>query len=563
VPVWNFVRRSVYQDSVTLMRLTHDMEAVAGVRRAAAMMGTPPNRALLAQAGLLDADGETAGPVDLVIAVVADSAAAAEAARAAAEAALAALRVAPTPGVARPRTLAGALRALPDATLALISVPGAYAGAEARRALDAGLHVMLFSDNVPLETEIELKRVARERDLFVMGPDCGTAIVAGVPLGFANAVPRGRIGLVAASGTGLQEVSCRLAAEGEGVSHALGVGGRDLSDAVGGTMTLAALAALADDAATEVVVVVGKTPGPGVAARVAEALATLGKPSVVNFVGAELLAPTVVAGDARPAWGVGGLFEKGVAVVAGDARPAWGVGGLFEKGVAPHAGSTRGSAGRVHAAATLEDAALAAVALARGVAPRAVEFSLPGVEIDRLVAAQAGALATGQRFVRGVYSGGTLAWEAVALLTARLPDVTPGVGGEGAGHRVVDLGADVFTVGRPHPMIDGAVRRERIEREAADPATAVLLLDVVLGYGAHPDPAGDLTPALEGARRAAGAAGRGLAIVASVTGTERDPQVRSVQAAALRRAGVVVLDSNAQAARLAALIAARAGGVRS
>jgi len=527
VPVWNFVRRNVYQDSVTLMRLTHDMEAVAGVRRAAAMMGTPPNRALLGQAGLLDADGETAGPADLVIAVVADSAAGAEAARAAAEAALAAPRAASRPGAPRPRTLAGALRALPDATLALISVPGAYAGAEARRALDAGLHVMLFSDNVPLETEIELKRMARERDLFVMGPDCGTAILAGVPMGFANAVPRGRIGLVAASGTGLQEVSCRLVAEGEGVSHALGVGGRDLSDAVGGTMTLAALALLADDPATDVVVVIGKTPGPGVAAALTDALQRLGKPAVSYF----------------------------ATVVAGDARPAWGVGGLFEKGVTPHARS----AGHLHAAATLEDAAMAAVALARGEVPRAVEFSMPAAEIERLVAAQAAALAPGQRFVRGVYSGGTLAWEAVALLSARLPDLAPGVRGEGAGHRVVDLGDDIFTVGRPHPMIDGAVRRERIAREAADPSTAVLLLDVVLGYGAHADPAGALVPALQAARRLAAGAGRGLATVASVTGTERDPQVRSIQAAALRRAGVLVLDSNAQAARLAALIAARAG----
>jgi len=232
VPVWNFVRRRVYQDSVTLMRLTHDMEAVAGVRRAAAMMGTPANRALLGQAGLLDAEGETAGPADLVIAVIADDAPAAEAARGAAEVALAARQAARAPGAVRPRTLASALRLQPDATLALISVPGVYAGAEARRALDAGLHVMLFSDNVPIETEIELKRLARERGRFLMGPDCGTALIAGAPLGFANAVPRGRIGLVAASGTGLQEVSCRLAAEGEGVSHAIGVGGRDLSDAV-------------------------------------------------------------------------------------------------------------------------------------------------------------------------------------------------------------------------------------------------------------------------------------------------------------------------------------------
>ncbi|RPH82252.1 MAG: oxidoreductase, partial [Candidatus Rokuibacteriota bacterium] len=291
MPVWNFLQRSVYQDSVTLMRLTHDMEAVAGVRQAAAMMGTPANRALLAQAGLLDAQGERAGPGDLVIAIVADGAAAAEAARAIAEAGLTAPRPAPVAVAASPRTLAGGLRALPGATLALISVPGAYAGAEARRALDAGLHVMLFSNNVPLETEVELKQVATARGLFLMGPDCGTAILAGVPLGFANAVPRGRIGLVAASGTGLQEVSCRLAAEGEGVSHAIGVGGRDLSDAVGGAMTLTALAALADDPATAVVVVVGKPPGPDVARSLAEALNALGKPSVVYTAGATVGMP--------------------------------------------------------------------------------------------------------------------------------------------------------------------------------------------------------------------------------------------------------------------------------
>ncbi|HTO13969.1 MAG TPA: oxidoreductase, partial [Candidatus Binatia bacterium] len=219
MPVWNFVRRSFYQDSVTLMRLTRDLEAVAGVRRAAAMMGTPTNRALLEQAGLLTDEGHVAAPADLLVAVVADDAAAAEAARDAAEAALAARGGGGTRATARPRTLRTALAELPGATLALISVPGAYAGAEAQRALAAGLHVMLFSDNVPVETEVALKRDAAARGLFLMGPDCGTAILHGVPLGFANAVPRGRVGLVAASGTGLQEVTCLLAAEGEGVSH--------------------------------------------------------------------------------------------------------------------------------------------------------------------------------------------------------------------------------------------------------------------------------------------------------------------------------------------------------
>ena len=503
VPVWNFVRRSFYQDSVTLMRLTRDLEAVPGVRRAAAMMGTPQNRTLLDQAGLLTDEGDVAAPADLLIAVIADDAEAAEAARAAAETALTAVRASATRATERPRTLRGALTALPDASLALISVPGVYAGAEARRALAAGLHVMLFSDNVPVETEVALKRDAAARGLFVMGPDCGTAILHGVPLGFANAVPRGRVGLVASSGTGLQEVTCLLAAEGEGVSHAIGVGARDLSEAVGGAMTLPALALLRDDPATTVVVVVGKPPAPGVVAALVRTLENLGKPVVLCLVG---LADFPAPGD-------------------------------------------------VHVTRTLEDAAVTAAALAAGREPRDIE--LPAAELQRLVDEHASGFHSEQRLVRGLYSGGTLAWEAVTLLAERLDGVERSVSGEGHGHRVVDLGEDVFTVGRPHPMIDGSVRREWIARVAADPTTAVLLLDVVLGYGAHPDPAGELTPALEAARRDAAGDGRCLAVVASVTGTEADPQRRSTQVAALRKAGVVVMDSNAQAARLAALIAAR------
>jgi succinyl-CoA synthetase alpha subunit len=493
--VVNVVMRSFYRDSVTLMRLSLELEAVAGVTRAAAMMGTPANRALLEQAGLLTPEGAAAGPSDLVIAVVADAPSAAEA-RAAAERALLAPPAPITRAAETPRTLAGALRALPSASLALVSVPGAYAGAEVRRALDAGLHVMLFSDNVPVEVEIELKRLALARGLFMLGPDCGTAILDGVPLGFANAVPRGRIGLAAASGTGLQEVTCAIARAGEGVSQAIGVGGRDLSDEVGGLMTLRALQALAADTDTEVVCLIGKPPGAATATRLADAVGRLGKPCVAHF-----------------------------------------------------AGSTRAMPG-ARVAATLEDCARAAVAVARGGDVPAGDFTLSAAEVDRLVMQATRALSAEQRAVRGLYAGGTLAWEARALLAARLPDVAPGVGGGGGLHRVVDLGADVFTVGRPHPMIDGRVRREWIEREAKDPATAVLLLDVVLGHGAHPDPAGELAPALRAARAA-----RPLAIVASVCGTDADPQSRAAQVAALREAGAVVMDSNAQAARLAALIA--------
>ncbi|MBI4594690.1 MAG: hypothetical protein HY728_10800, partial [Candidatus Rokubacteria bacterium] len=266
-------------------------------------------------------------------------------------------------------------------------------------------------------------------------------------------------------------------------------------DEVGGLMMEQALAALAADPATEVICVIGKPPGPAVARRLEARVPALGKPCVLGFLGA---------------------------------GPA----------------------------ATLETAAQAAVALARGEKPSCVEFTLPAVEVERLVTGAACRLAAGQRFVRGVYSGGTLAWEAVYLLTAALADVTPGVTGAGSGHRVVDLGEDIFTVGRPHPMIDGTVRRQWIEKEGSDPSTAVLLLDVVLGYGAHPDPAGELLPAIEAARAAARTRGGDLAVVASVTGTDADHQGRPAQVAKLLQRGVVVMPSNAQAARLAARIAA-------
>ena len=503
MPAFNFVRASFYQDSVTLMRLSRDMEAVPGVTAAAAMMGTPHNRELLQQAGLLAPEGAAAGPADLVIAVIADSPAAADAARAAAEHALPARRAIAVGNTtaAPPRTLTSALKILPDANLALISVPGAYAGAEALQALRAGLHVMLFSDNVPVETEVALKRLALERGLLMMGPDCGTAIVDGVPLGFANAVPRGRIGLAAASGTGLQETTCTIAREGEGVSQAIGVGGRDLSDEVGGLMMLRALELLAGDAATEVVCLVGKPPGGGVARRLADAAAKLGKPCVAYF--------------------------------AGASTPA---------------------AGPWRVAATLEDAGRAAVALARGTTPAATAFTLTAAEVERLVADAARGLAPGQRYVRGVYSGGTLAYEAIDLLAGSLAEVATSLTTGGSGHRVVDLGEDVFTVGRPHPMIDGRVRREWIDREGRDAGTAVLLVDVVLGYGAHRDPAGEIVPAIRAVR-----ARRPLAVVASVCGTDGDPQSRAAQIATLRDAGVIVMDGNAQAARLAAAIARRAG----
>lgn len=511
MPVWNVVRQGVYHDSVTLMRLTRDLELVNGVRRAATMMGTPSNRALLRDAGLLTPDGEAGSPNDLIIAVEAEEMSAALAGAQAAEAALSTSRSSTLTNQLshRPRTLRAAMHMLDSANLALISVPGVYAGLEAMKALRAGLHVMLFSDNVPVPIEIELKRLALAEGLLMMGPDCGTAIINGVPLGFANAVPRGRIGLAAASGTGLQEVSCLLTAAGAGVSQAIGVGGRDLLDEVGGLMMGHALEILAADPATEVVCVLGKPPGLGTWERLQTQLAQLSKPCIVHFSG-----------------------------LVSSVGSSW------------------------HSAATLEDAAQGAVALARGLEPKPTEFTISSAEIERLIEDATRALQPGQRFVRGLYAGGTLAYEALSLLQAKLPNVVPGVRGGGEGHSVIDLGEERFTVGRPHPMIDGTLRREWIRKAAEDPSTAVILLDVILGYGAHPDPTGELLPAIQQATRQAQAAGRHLAVVASVCGTEQDPQRRSAQVYTLCADSVIVMPSNAQAARLAVLIAARLAGNR-
>jgi len=496
------VRRDTYRDSVELMRVAAEVEGLPGVLRAALMMGTPANRAVLTDAGLVTDEASAAGPGDLIVAV---SAAGAEAATAALDRA-ASLLVGQGPPSSEsagahapaPQTIAEALTVQPPANLAIISVPGPYATAEALKALKRGLHVFLFSDNVPIEDEILLKGLARKRGLLVMGPDCGTAILDGVPIGFANVVRRGRIGLVGASGTGLQQVSCLIDRLGEGVSQVIGVGGHDLDARVGGPMMRAGIERLTPDPGTAVIVLVSKSPAPAVAQAVLSAAARSGKPVVVNFLG----------GD--PA-----------AIRAADAIPA----------------------------ATLEEAATAAVSLARGKAAPSRKTPRGGARLPATLPATARHLRPGQRQIRGLFSGGTLCQEAALILAEAL-----GGGQSDAGFNTVDLGDDEFTRGRPHPMIDFRLRNERMVAAAEDPTTGVILLDVVLGYGAHPDPSGALRPALDQAVAVARRARRGLAIVASVCGTAADPQGLARQEEALAAAGVLLASSNAQAARLAAAL---------
>lgn len=487
----NRVRRGFYADSVALMRISRILSQLPGVTEASLMIGTPTNRALLADSGLLDAEGEEAQADDLVIAVRAADRAAADAALAEAEVQLSGRAAAGSPGAARGaakavRSLAAAQSALPEANLALISVPGEFAAEEARRALARGLHVMIFSDNVGVADEIALKREAVERGLLLMGPDCGTALIGGAPIAFANVVPRGDVGLISASGTGLQEISCLLAREGRGISHGIGVGGRDLSEEVGGLMTLAAIDALEGDPATRQIVIISKPPAARVAGLIAQRVARCAKPVTLCLLGS------------------GGM------TLASAAEQVLG---------RPIAGHT-----------------------APGLAQRA-------------------------GWLRGLYSGGTLCNEAQLVLLGAGLAVRSNVPVPGAGesarleidaHCLIDLGDDDYTRGRPHPMIDPELRNTLLEKTLADPAVAVVLLDVVIGYGAHADPAGLIARSIEAAR-SAGSGSALPAIVASITGTDADPQGYSRQAAKLAAAGVHVAGSNAQAAAWSAAALSNTG----
>jgi succinyl-CoA synthetase alpha subunit len=493
---------NLYRDSVSLMQLSAALGKLPGVEQASAVMATPANLEFLRQAGL--ADGDIAPrPNDLLVAVRGKSNAQLEAALAAA---LDSLNNQPaqsagtgSPVEATPRSLQMALGRAPAANLALISVPGDYAAAEAMKALNLGLHVMLFSDNVALADEVALKRHAKARGLLVMGPDCGTAIIDGVPLGFANAVRRGAVGVVGASGTGTQQVTSLVHRRGAGISHAIGTGGHDLHKEVGGITMLHGLELLARDADTRAIVLISKPPSPAIARDVIAAARKAGKPVVVNFIGS----------------------------------------------------TEDPSGGNLHVSRTLDEAASAAVALAKGRKPSRISAS--SAKLPRLK------FKAQQRYIRGLFSGGTFCYEASAILGdvwSNAP-VDPKRAIEdpwkSREHTLVDLGDDVFTRGRPHPMIDLRLRNDRILEEAADPQVAVILLDVVLGYGSHPDPAAEIVPVLGKIKKKSGSP----VVVASVCGTDEDPQGLERQEAALREAGVLLTESNASAARLAGAIVAK------
>lgn len=505
------IRKGEYFDSVSLMLVAGEINKLPGIIDSGVVMGTKENRSILDASGILLKEFENSGDTDLLIAIKAESQQGIDNAISKIEELLANIRNKKSDDNVgfKPKSLDSALEKMPDANLSIISVAGKYAAYEAYKALDNGLHVMIFSDNIAVEDELKLKTIASEKGLLVMGPDCGTAIINGVPLAFANAVNKGDIGIVAASGTGLQEVSCLISEAGCGISQAIGTGGRDVKKEIGGIMFIQAMKALAEDNNTKVILLVSKPPHTDTLAKIADEAKKINKPIVAIFIGANH-----------------DIAEK---------------------------------AGMI-SAVTLEEAALIAVKLSKNLDYKDVKADIIKRNQSLIKRADELAKKTNGKYLRGLFSGGTLCDETqlifkdiIGFVNSNIPlnkDFKLQNVWKSVENTVIDLGDDEFTVGRPHPMIDFSLRMKKFEEEAIDKEVAVILLDIVIGYGSHNEPLSELLPVLNriNAKR------NDLVIICSVTGTANDPQNKKEIVYSLQNSGVIVVESNAAASILGANI---------
>lgn len=503
--LYNDIKKNTYYDSVTLMLVSGNLSSAAGVKDASVMMGTDHNKSIMAKAGILSPEAaEQAGPNDLIIGILAKDENSSQAAITLLEDFFAhKANSAATDTRIKVKTLPSAIRQLGKPNFAIVSIPGKYAANEAMKAMQNQMHVLLFSDNVSIEEENRLKNYAVEHNLLMMGPDCGTAIINGAALGFANIVRRGDIGLVAAAGTGLQEVSVLIDRMGGGISQALGTGGRDIKSEIGGKMMLMALQALAEDPMTRVIGIIAKPPAPDVMQNVMAFAQSLTKPVVACFLGADYASLQSYS---------------------------------------------------VQFAETLEDTAAQLVQISLGFDTSPLHTA----DISSIVQQESSKYTPAQTHIRGLYSGGSLCYESILLLERTVGRVHSNITHdkyalenieESVDNTFIDMGDDYFTDGMPHPMIDPRLRVERIKKEVQDESVAIVLLDCVLGYGSHANPASALANAILDARKLSG--DRHITYIASVCGTDHDFQNRAVQEEILRSAGVIVTSSNAQAAKLA------------
>jgi len=509
------IRKNQYYDSVFLMRVARSLSEEAGVQECAVVMGTDANKERLVEIGFHAPEVMAAGPNDLVIGILSDDASLIDRLLGEMD-----VRLTSVPGKEKQSTyhsIEDATAAYPQSNLVVISVPGDYAAREARKALEQGKHVFLFSDNVPLDQEVELKRLAKARRRLVMGPDCGTSLIGGVGIGFANRVRRGPVGVVGASGTGIQEFTSLIHQAGSGISNAIGTGSHDLSDAVGGITTLMGLDLLEADPSTRVIALISKPPGAKTLAELQGRILDSRKPVIGCLLGL----------DKSLDWGPNFYQVRAI------------------------------------------DRAVEQTLVCIGASAAAKFLRQSPYHLDQIENEIQGWLPE-QRYLRGLFAGGTFCYQAQQVLQSAGLQVYSNVPldpryhlenpEESLEHTILDMGDDYFTQGKPHPMIDARERNRRILKEADDPEVAILLLDFVLGEISSLDPVGDLIEAVRQAKGKAARRGGCLTVVASICGTDQDPQDLGRQKINLQEAGVFVLPNSAQAAAFCRDLLQKMGG---
>lgn len=498
------IRKKQYYDSVFLMGVNQKLGNFEGIRQTAVLMGSEKNKSILSNMGMTDSRIEEAGPNDLIIAVIGETDQAVSHALEMVDSVLQGLDAKKTE--ARFNTMEEGLSQLPDANLAVFSIPGEYVPHEARKAIEAGLNLFIFSSNISMDDELELKQLAEQNDLIVMGPDCGTSLIGGIGIGFANVVRQGEIGVIGASGTGLQEFTSQIHNAGFGISHAIGTGTNDVKDKIGGITTFSALDVLEKDPSTKVIVFVSKPLGDQLVKKLVSRIEECKKPVVCCFLGldSQLRLPKKTDRVVR-------IIDEAVSASIG----------LIEPSI------------------------------------KSEKLELTPEEIS-WCEKEKGLWSSDQKYLRGVFAGGTFTYQSQQVLkdagirvysnapldypmTLVDPDVSQN-------HTIVDMGDEFYTLGRPHPMISGALRNERIVQEAKDHKMAILFLDFILGYNASMDPAGELLDSIILAQSEAQSHGGHLTVVASICGTDQDPQDLAMQKALLKEQGIYVFNSNARAA---------------
>ncbi len=497
------IRKNQYYDSAFLMRVSRRIAGTKGVQQNAALMGSDTNKKLLSNIGIRNAQIDTASPTDLIVAIVADTSQIVDDVLEKLDGYLEG--GVPSASASSLHSLQDGLAQKPKANLVMISVPGEYAAREARKALQSGLNVFLFSGNVSIDDELDLKRIAARKNLLLMGPDCGTSLLGGVGIGFANVVRKGSIGVIGTSGTGLQEFTSQVHNEGFGISHAIGTGSHDLSDRIGGLTTLMAIDVIEADPKTKVIALISKPPGAEALAKLSERLRACRKPVVGCFLG------------------IPNEIEAGTS---------------FRQ------------------AHLIDEAVRLSVTLIGGTPVNLQDHLPPESEVT---SRELSSWSPEQKYVRGVFAGGTFCYQSQQIFRDagiavhsnapldqkyRLADPDHSIE-----HTIVDMGDDYYTTGKPHPMIDGTMRKQRILVEGRDPQVAIILLDFILGYNASMDPVSELLEAIVEVKKTAQKRGGSLTVVASICGTDDDPQNLSLQTRMLKESGVIVFRSNAKAAR--------------